>query len=80
MTSEVVVCRQLVELVTDYLEGALSPHRRDAVDAHLAECDDCHGYVAQMRRLLGLTRSAPGGPVPPGLLDRLTVEFRRRSV
>lgn len=79
MTRE-VVCRQLVELVTDYLEGALSPRTRAAVEAHLAHCDDCDGYVAQVRRMLELTRARPAGPVPPALLDRLTAEFRRRGV
>ncbi len=78
MTPE-VVCRQLVELVTDYLEGALSPRLRSAVEAHLERCGDCHGYVAQVRRMLELTRTEPAGPVPPALLDRLTAEFRRRD-
>ena len=78
MTRE-VVCRQLVELVTGYLDGALAPRDRAAVEAHLAGCDDCDGYVAQVRRLLELTR-ARVEPVPPALLDRLTAEFRRRQV
>ena len=76
--SREVVCRQLVELVTDYLDGALAPADRAAVEAHLAGCDDCDGYVAQVRRMLELTRAAPAGPVPPELVDRLTAEFRRR--
>lgn len=79
MTRE-VVCQQLVELVTDYLEDALSEETRVAVETHLSRCDDCSGYVAQVRRMLELTRSTPAGPVPPALLDRLTAEFRRRSV
>lgn len=51
-----VSCRRLVELVTDYLEGALRPSDRAAVEAHLAHCDPCDGYVAQVRRMLELTR------------------------
>ncbi len=50
-----VVCQQLVELVTDYLEGDLAPADRAAVEAHLAQCGHCHGYVEQVRRMLALT-------------------------
>ena len=50
-------CRQLVELVTDYLEGALGPDERTAVTHHLDECDGCDAYVAQMRETIRLTGS-----------------------
>jgi anti-sigma factor RsiW len=42
-------CKQLVELVTDYLEGALPPGERARIDAHLAGCDACTTYLDQMR-------------------------------
>ena len=45
MSIQPLVCRQLVELVTDYLDGALRPADRARVEAHLALCDDCDGYV-----------------------------------
>ena len=73
-----VVCRQLVELVTDYLEDALSPELRDAVERHLAQCADCDGYVAQVRRMLELSGPGAGRPVPPIMHARLLGEFRRR--
>ncbi len=72
---EEVVCRQLVELVTDYLEGALDPGLRDRVETHLAACGNCKGYVAQVRRMLDVT----AGLVPtaaPQLLARLTAALR----
>jgi predicted anti-sigma-YlaC factor YlaD len=42
-------CQELVELVTDYLEGALPPNERARFDAHLELCDGCNGYLEQMR-------------------------------
>jgi anti-sigma factor RsiW len=42
-------CQELVELVTDYLEGALPGAERERFEAHLEECPDCGEYVAQMR-------------------------------
>ena len=48
-------CRELVELVTAYLEGDLSSGERKRFDAHLAGCDGCTTYVEQMRRTIELT-------------------------
>jgi predicted anti-sigma-YlaC factor YlaD len=47
--SDEIVCRELVELVTPDLEGALLPDERALVDQHLANCDGCQAYVQQMR-------------------------------
>jgi predicted anti-sigma-YlaC factor YlaD len=51
-----VDCRELVELVTEYLEGALSDEEARALREHVQECVDCLRYVGQMQltaRLLG---------------------------
>ena len=48
-------CRELVELVTAYLEGDLSSGERKRFDAHLSACDGCTMYVEQMRRTIELT-------------------------
>jgi anti-sigma factor RsiW len=48
-------CRELVELVTAYLEGDLSSGERKRFDAHLSVCDGCTMYVEQMRRTIELT-------------------------
>jgi anti-sigma factor RsiW len=42
-------CRELVELVTDYFEGALSGADRRRFDTHIAGCDGCTTYVAELR-------------------------------
>ena len=45
-------CRQVVELVTAYLEGDLSARDRRRFEAHLAACEHCTTYVEQMRATL----------------------------
>ena len=53
-------CQELVELVTDYFDGALAPGQRARFEAHVADCDACATYLEQMRTTLALTRaSAP---------------------
>jgi anti-sigma factor RsiW len=48
-------CNQFVELVTDYLDGALAPGERAQVDAHLAICEGCRRVLAQWREVVRLT-------------------------
>lgn len=83
MRARSIACRQLVELVTDYLEGVLSPAQLSAVEDHLAACEDCSRYLSQMRQVIALSRGdfdAPSSPgdLPPGMLDGLLETFRGR--
>ena len=48
-------CREVVELVTDYLEGSLPRAERRRLEAHLADCPHCTEYLAQMRATIRLT-------------------------
>jgi anti-sigma factor RsiW len=74
-----VVCRQLVELVTDFLDGELAPADRAAVEAHLARCEHCTSYLEQVRRMLELSAALPSThEVPVHLLDALTSRYRRQ--
>lgn len=44
-----MTCREMVDLVTDYLEQLLPPHERERFEQHLTECPGCAAYVEQMR-------------------------------
>jgi anti-sigma factor RsiW len=71
-----LVCREFVELVTDYLEGTLPAAERARFEAHLAECDGCSGYLEDMRRLVGSLHEAPQPPVDPAAREVLLRAFR----
>ncbi len=71
-----LVCREFVELVTDYLEGALPDHERRRFEAHLAECDGCRGYLEDMRRLIGSLNEAAEPPPDPATREALLRAFR----
>lgn len=47
-----MTCREMVELVTAYLEGNLPPEQRARFEEHLAICDGCQAYVEEMRNTL----------------------------
>jgi predicted anti-sigma-YlaC factor YlaD len=67
-----MTCRELVELVTDRLEGRLEEGDRRRFDEHLGECPDCREYVEQMRqtvRTLGtMSEDALSAPARDALL------------
>ena len=70
-----LTCRELVELVTDYLQNALPAHERARFDAHLAACEACRIYVDQMRTTVELTAAAGRAQRVPGM-DALVEAFR----
>jgi anti-sigma factor RsiW len=50
-----VRCSWMVEMVTDYLEGALSHAARTALERHLRTCEGCAAYLGQIRSTIRLT-------------------------
>ncbi len=53
MSESELTCRELVELVTDYLEGAMPAPEARRFEAHLTVCPYCVTYVEQMRQIGG---------------------------
>jgi anti-sigma factor RsiW len=70
-----MTCNELVELVTDYLEGALAPEDAARFDAHVASCPGCDIYLEQVRSTIAVTR-ASGEAVDPAAVSPLLVAFR----
>ncbi|MCC7538924.1 MAG: zf-HC2 domain-containing protein [Deltaproteobacteria bacterium] len=69
-------CQELVELVTEYLEGSMEPATRARFEQHLLVCDGCGLYLAQMRRTLRATGTLRERDVAPDSLDVLRQAFR----
>jgi anti-sigma factor RsiW len=79
VTPRDVACRELVELVTEYLEGALPPDEVLAVEAHLAGCGGCERYLDQMRATVRALGSVPVDVLPEEAVAALTVAFTERA-
>lgn len=62
---EQLSCQELVELVTDYLEGALPAEEHERIDRHLEICQGCRTYVEQMRQTIELTGRLTVADVSP---------------
>jgi predicted anti-sigma-YlaC factor YlaD len=72
-----IVCREAVEVVTDYLEGAMAPGDRARFEAHLAECPHCREYLAQMRTTLDVLGRIDPDTLAPDARDELVALYRR---
>ena len=72
-----LVCKQVVEMVTDYLEGFLSPRDRERLEAHLAGCPHCTEYLAQMRETIRLAGQLTPEDFSAQMRDAFTDVYRR---
>ncbi len=70
-----LACQELVELVTEYLEGGLDRSMRDRFEAHLAECPFCQTYVDQIRATIELAGRVDSEPMSPAVRQRLLDAF-----
>jgi anti-sigma factor RsiW len=72
-----IVCQQAVELVTDYLEGALQDAERRRFERHLAACPHCTEYLAQMRATIELAGHVTPDDLTPQMQDEFIALYRQ---
>ena len=74
-----LTCKEVVELVTDYLEDTLPTASRKRFDEHLVTCPYCTLYLDQMRQTVRTMGRMSEESIPPRALDALLEHFRRWS-
>lgn len=72
-----LVCQEAVELLTDYLDGALSRRQCRRLEKHLAACPNCSAYLEQIRTTIRLTGAIDVEALSPDAVDDLTQLYRR---
>ena len=75
-TYEELSCVELVELVTDYLEGALPGELHERFEEHIAHCAGCQAYLAQMRATIRATGTLTPESLSPDAESALLDAFR----
>jgi anti-sigma factor RsiW len=76
MSVSELTCQELVEVVTDYLEGSMPAERRLLFEEHLAFCDWCQTYLEQMRATIRLTGTLEEEDLTPEARAALLDVFR----
>ena len=71
-----LTCQEVVELITDYLEGTLESETAARFEEHINFCAGCEGYLAQMRTTIAAVGRVEESDIPPGARDQLLEAFR----
>lgn len=71
-----ITCQELVEVITDYLEGTLPDDDRARFDAHLEQCDGCRIYLDQMRQTIATVGRLREESLDPRTREELMQAFR----
>jgi anti-sigma factor RsiW len=71
-----LVCQEVVELVTDYLEGALTRAQRRRFERHIAGCEHCTEYLEQMRVTIRLTGRLRATDLTPAMREEFVTLYR----
>lgn len=74
-----MTCQELVELVTDYLEGIVSDDEVARLERHLCDCPGCRAYIEQMREAIGLLASMSSGTLSRDQAEAVIAALRRRN-
>jgi anti-sigma factor RsiW len=73
---EELSCREVVEILGDYLDGAMTPEDRARLEQHLADCDGCTAYLEQLRSTIRLSGRLSEEAVSPEAMAPLLEAFR----
>lgn len=71
-----LTCREVADLVTDFLEGRLTFMERVRFQMHLGLCLDCRAYLSQMKQTIRTLGKLPAEPIPPEVEEELWRRFR----
>jgi anti-sigma factor RsiW len=71
-----ITCQELVEVITDYIEGTLPDDDRARFDAHLELCDGCRIYLDQMRQTIAAVGRLSEESLDPRTREELVQAFR----
>jgi anti-sigma factor RsiW len=72
-----LTCKELVELVTDYLEGVLDSQDRERFEVHLVTCNGCTAYLQQMRKTIQAVGNLKENSLSPQAKEDLQALFRK---
>ena len=73
---EELSCREVVEILGDYLDGAMPPEDRARLEQHLADCEGCTAYLKQLRTTIRLSGRLSEEAVPSEAMAPLLEAFR----
>ena len=68
-------CKEITEIITDYLEGRMSFTDRMRFQMHVGMCKHCRAYLRQMKATIGSLGQLPDEPMPTDVRDEMRKRF-----
>jgi len=72
-------CRQIAELLADYIDGTLARETHELIDWHIEGCPPCVAFIKTYEGTIQATRKLPEAPIPPELRNRLLKVLKARQ-
>jgi predicted anti-sigma-YlaC factor YlaD len=69
-------CKEVAELITEYLEGSLTLTQRVRFQMHMGLCLACRNYLSQMKYTVATLRQLPPDPIPPQIKEEMLRRFQ----
>ncbi len=73
-------CRDIVDLLGEYIDGELDPATAHALEAHLAGCQECTAFIKTYRGTVRVARQLREEQIPPALKERLLSFLRQQKL
>jgi anti-sigma factor RsiW len=71
-----LTCKELTEVITDYMEGRLPLTRRMAFRLHVMMCGNCYRYLRQLKMTVRALGAMPAEPIPGEICEEMLRAFR----
>ncbi len=77
--NNVITCKDVVDLIMDYIENNLDPEAVKDFDMHIDGCECCHGFINTYKKTISLTHQIPCEDIPDELYSRLSSLLKERK-
>ncbi len=76
---DMISCKEMVDLIMDYLDGSLDSETSKDFDMHIEGCIDCHAYLNTYKKTVSLTHQISCEDIPDELYSRLSTLLKERK-
>ncbi len=77
--NSMISCKDVVDLIMDYIENSLEPEAVKDFDKHIDGCECCHGFINTYKRTISLTNQISREEIPDELYSRLSTLLKERK-
>jgi anti-sigma factor RsiW len=77
--NDMISCKEMVDLIMDYLDNNLDDEAAKAFDMHIEGCEDCHAFLNTYKKTVSLTHQITYEDIPDELSKRLSTLLKKKK-